>query len=317
MDIKKNQILVITSVIDKTVDYIIKKFPQCHFFRFNVDEFSSYSVSVTNDGFSIERNGSLITSKTCLSIYFRKPQLEDLTSVLDVPYHDFVHKESYSVVEGIAEIFEGRVLTKPSIMRRANNKAFQAMLAKRVGFNLPQMSITNDVAVLANFIATTKSIVKPVAVGEVIHNNKIKEFVQTNMIDSSVSSESLKYSPVYLQHYQDKDYELRVTYVGDTEFTVRIDSDNYIDWRKPDTINTYSTCSLPENISTQCRNFMNIVGMQFGCFDFIVKDEQYYFLEMNANGQWGWLEFELQLDISLSIVEYLSGHSQTAIISSR
>jgi len=46
--------------------------------------------------------------------------------------------------------------------------------------------------------------------------------------------------------------------------------------------------------------------MEFGCFDFIVNNDEWYFLEMNSNGQWAWLEFETGSPISQEIVEYLN-----------
>ena len=49
--------------------------------------------------------------------------------------------------------------------------------------------------------------------------------------------------------------------------------------------------------------------MKFGCFDFIIKDDLWFFLEMNANGQWAWLEFETGLNISGAIIDFLTGNS--------
>lgn len=298
-------ILIISSMIDRTSDYIVSKYGAENFFRFNVDDFSSYSIDIDELGFNIEKFKKLISSGNCESIYFRKPRHEVLDDVFDTSYHDFVHRETYSIIEGIAESFEGPVLTKPSIMRRANNKTLQAMISKKVGFLLPDMKITNSLNSIKCFSSRYKSIVKPVALGEVMHVGNVKEFVQTNMFDLSVPTENVNYSPVYLQKYQDKDYEVRATFVAKKSYAVRIDSDNHVDWRKKGANNRYSILSLPKNIYQKCLEFMSLLGMEFGCFDFIVKGGEYYFLEMNANGQWGWLEFSLDLEISKSIFNFL------------
>ncbi len=47
-------------------------------------------------------------------------------------------------------------------------------------------------------------------------------------------------------------------------------------------------------------------GIDFGCFDFIVFDNEWLFLEMNANGQWVWLEHKTGLNISKEIMRYLN-----------
>jgi len=63
----KNKILVITSSFDKTVDYIVMKFGQENFIRFNVDELHSSFISITN------KNGlhlsilSVLLTKTLLA----------------------------------------------------------------------------------------------------------------------------------------------------------------------------------------------------------------------------------------------------------
>ncbi|WP_226859539.1 hypothetical protein [Enterobacter cloacae complex sp. P14RS] len=50
---------------------------------------------------------------------------------------------------------------------------------------------------------------------------------------------------------------------------------------------------------------MKKLDLKFGCFDFIVSGGEWYYLEVNANGQWVWLEIELGLDISKKIMDYL------------
>ena len=139
-------------------------------------------------------------------------------------------------------------------------------------------------------------------------DEKTKEFVQTNIVDANINLDALKYSPSYFQLYQKKDYEIRATFVSSEVFVVKIESLNEIDWRKSDNKITYSVCEMPDDIYNKCIKFMKLCKMDFGCFDFIVHNDSWYFLEMNVNGQWAWLEFETELDISGSIVRYLRGY---------
>jgi len=50
---------------------------------------------------------------------------------------------------------------------------------------------------------------------------------------------------------------------------------------------------------------MEELGLKFGAFDFIVNNGEYFFLEVNSNGQWGWLEKTLRLSISDAIIDFL------------
>lgn len=302
--LKNEQILMITSSYDKTCNYLISKYPNVQFFRLDVDSFSEYSIICTVKGFEISRSDNVIDSKSCLSIYFRKPAVENLDGVFDAKYHSYVHKETYSVIEGIVEGFDGIVLTKPSIMRKANNKVYQASLVEKAGFVTPNMAITNSVNKLAYF-TKRQGIIKPVAIGD-ITTNSTKEFVQTNKIDPMFKTDIFKYSPSYLQDYIEKDYEVRITIVDDNIFPVKIMSENNIDWRKPNNKVTYEVYSINDDIRRKCLHFMEMCGMKFGCFDFIIKNDIWYFLEMNANGQWAWLEFETGSNISNAIIDYLT-----------
>ena len=313
-DIERNRlqykkILIVTSSYDNTCNYIMRKYSQLDFFRLDLDRFSEYHITFSSNGFKISDTSSHIDSKSCLSIYFRKPSMEKLDGIFDTHYHSYIHRETYSLIEGIVESFSGTVLTKPSTMRRANNKVFQASLATEAGFNLPEFVISNNETWLRYF-SGQKGIIKPIAIGEISRNSS-KEFVQTNLIDKSFDTQNFQYSPVYLQNFIDKDFEVRLTVVGQYFFPVKIHSENNIDWRKPNNKVVYETCSISPDIQDSCLKFMQHCNMQFGCFDFIIKDDVWYFLEMNANGQWAWLEFETGLNISGAIMDYLTKDSKT------
>ena len=67
---------------------------------------------------------------------------------------------------------------------------------------------------------------------------------------------------------------------------------------------------LPEEIADKCRRYLQHMGLNFGCFDFIVTpDGEYVFLECNPNGQWLWVELATGLKIADAIADFLSSQS--------
>lgn len=300
----KDVVLVITSSHDRTCDYLISKYKEVIFFRFNMDMFSTYELSISSEGFSISNKFRKVNNNSCKSIYFRKPVQEDLVDVYEEKYHQFSYRESYALVEGLVEYFPGKCLSRPSTMRRAGNKVFQALIANEVGFNMPTLSITNSLESVER-ISKNISIVKPLSIGEIADRSH-KEYVQTNLYDEKIDLSLLRYTPAYFQRYIDKDYEVRITFVAKKSFSVRIDSEDPIDWRRPGNEVTYSKCEIPNDIYENCLSFLDKTEMEFGCFDFIILNGEWYFLEMNANGQWAWLEFETGLPISKEIIGYLN-----------
>lgn len=298
-------ILVITSSFDKTIDYIIKKQGVNEFYIFNIDKFSEYQISYTKKGFEIKnQDHGVIFESDCSSIYYRKPTPENLNNIIDIKYHNHCYREVFSLIEGIAEAFDGKCLSRPSVLRKADNKILQAKISNKIGFLTPDYCLTNSDRLLTSHL-DAEIIVKPLSNG-VIEDDQSKEIVQTNVFDRNKEINALKFCPAYFQIYSQKQYEVRITVVDKEFFSVKIESEDKIDWRRKNNKIIYSKIDTPKKIKDKCLLYMQFFGIDFGCFDFIVYNDQWLFLEMNANGQWVWLEHEIELDISKEIMRYLN-----------
>ncbi|MBY0213871.1 hypothetical protein H7K07_22755 [Priestia aryabhattai] len=215
-----------------------------------------------------------------------------------------MQREMMTVIDGIAETAGDNAITRPSIMRKADNKVVQLQIAKEVGFTLPRSLITNFDYAAEKFSTKNRAIIKPISFGRIIESDKVG-FIQTNMVKNEVPINGLSCSPAYFQSYQSKDYEIRLTIVNNQLFGVRIDSSDKVDWRKENAVLQYTKISIPTSICEKCLDMMKILNLEFAAFDFIVSEGEYIFLELNANGQWLWLETELNLGISDGIISAL------------
>ena len=305
----KPKILIITTQKDITVDYIINKYKETTFFRVNTDLIGNYQIKIQDkDPFwEIQFGNTSINNLETLSIYYRKPLLPKLEEY-DKNFRDFMRREIVSVIDGIVESFPGKCLTKPSILIRADNKILQLSLAKRVGFQIPSSLITNSTNIAKEFTTKQKSIIKPISIGKIYENDLIR-IIQTNIVEERITMNNLEYCPSYFQEYKEKDYEVRATIIGKEIFAVRLDTqynkETLVDWRRKPELVKYSIIQLPQEIETKCFKLLRILNLDFGAFDFIVSNHEYIFLEVNANGQWGWLEGKLGINISGSIIKYL------------
>ena len=295
--------LVITSSVDETASYIIKKYGNIvDFFRVNIDRFNEYYFDVGDKGWSISNHDETITEGDTYSIYYRKPILPRL-NIYDSEYHFMIQRDIISLINGLADSFKGRVLTKPSILRKTENKIFQLLYASRNGWKTPQSYIGNNREKCFNY-EKTKSIIKPLTTGKVYGKKNI-EIYQTNLFRGV--GDDISFTPVYLQRYIPKQYEVRLTIIGKYIYTVRIDTQNQIDWRADYQNHKYTQIICPNYIMEKCYKMMTDFELSFGAFDFIVTPQnEWIFLEINPNGQWLWLENKLGLDISKGIVEYLT-----------
>ncbi|MEK4272094.1 hypothetical protein [Paenibacillus sp. FSL R7-0026] len=298
--------MVITSTVDQTVDYLISKFKhKLNFYRINTDKLQNYQIKVTTSGVIINGPIGEITADYIDAVYYRKPMLPDMT-LYDYKFHSLMQRDILTLIEGIAEISGKVILTKPSILKRAENKVIQLHFASRLGFVIPASLITNDCTDASSFCNNQTSIVKPLSVGRILELQKIN-YIQTNIVDQAIPIQNLEIAPSYFQKYVDKDEEYRVTIVGRSVFTVKIQSSDKVDWRRTTAKVHYTKASIPNTLVNQCLDLMKLLDINYGAFDFILKDGVYYFLEVNPNGQWLWLEQALSLNISSAIIDHLLG----------
>lgn len=298
-----SKILIITCSYDKTIDYIIEKNKyRANFFRFNVDLFSDYGITISNSYWEISYRNNTINSNTTLSIYYRKPTFPD-TSDFAPEYRRIINSDILAIIDGLANSFSGVVLTKPYLLRQAENKIFQLIYAKSHSILMPKSFIgNNDHWKCIN----DQRIIKPISVGKIETSSGIA-IIQTNLMHENDSYDSPELTPVYIQEYIKKSFEVRITVVDDDFFAVKIVSDNMIDWRAGNN-NQYEIIDIPIEIKKCIKMMMKDFQLRFGAIDYIVDvDGKWYFLEINPNGQWQWLECILGLSISDSIMNMLLG----------
>lgn len=298
-----SKILIITCSYDKTIDYIIEKNKyRANFFRFNVDLFADYGITISNSYWEISYRNNTINSNTTLSIYYRKPTFPD-TSDFAPEYRRIINSDILAIIDGLANSFSGVVLTKPYLLRQAENKIFQLIYAKSHSILMPKSFIgNNDHWKCIN----DQRIIKPISVGKIETSSGIA-IIQTNLMHENDSYDSPELTPVYIQEYIKKSFEVRITVVDDDFFAVKIVSDNMIDWRAGNN-NQYEIIDIPIEIKKCIKMMMKDFQLRFGAIDYIVDvDGKWYFLEINPNGQWQWLECILGLSISDSIMKILLG----------
>ena len=119
---------------------------------------------------------------------------------------------------------------------------------------------------------------------------------------------ALGIAPVIVQQriYPKTDY--RVTVVGEDVFPVRIFSKNgevALDWRTQKVGLEFDQCSLPAELISHCRTLVKTLGLQFGAIDLVESKGKFFFLEINPNGEWGWLQKTVGVPIAEALVGLL------------
>jgi glutathione synthase/RimK-type ligase-like ATP-grasp enzyme len=216
-------------------------------------------------------------------------------------------------LEGLYKILENSFwLNNVYKIRNAENKIYQLLLAKEIGFSIPDSLITNIPDKASYFFKEKNSscILKPIKSGLV--EGEIEEGVifTNEIILNHDNAQRIASCPTYFQNLVNKKGDVRITAVGDSLYPAFIHSqdenDSKTDWRKSVKLLKHSTFKLPDDISNKCIKLLKRLELNFGAIDFILdEDDNLIFLEINPNGQWAWIEKRLNYPISKEITKIL------------
>jgi hypothetical protein len=85
--------------------------------------------------------------------------------------------------------------------------------------------------------------------------------------------------------------------------------DGVVDWRRARILmekQNWVPHVLPDVLAAAIRQFMNDMSLHYGRLDFLLDHDNYHFLEVNPNGEWGWLDASGEAGILNALVHELS-----------
>jgi glutathione synthase/RimK-type ligase-like ATP-grasp enzyme len=202
-----------------------------------------------------------------------------------------------------------RWVNHPRCNRRAEDKPANLRRAAALGLDTPDWLVTNDPEEAQAFAARHEAIVGKAVESAYVGTGRA---LWTRRIDDRSWLERIGPEPYLLQRFIDKKNDVRVTIVGDDHFAVAIDSQataaSSIDLRAGRLTDLrHRQIKLPDEISSRIHELTAELGLRFAAIDLVVDaDDRHWFLELNPNGQWAWLEECAQVPIADAIVGVLT-----------
>ncbi len=275
------------------------------------------SVASNDEGmlFIATIDGVSYNLKDFSAIYYLHPHLpKELLNYEPAEYRQFIHRQFEEMRRVLWSVFRHKKwINDPWKVMMAENKAYQMSVARRIGLAMPATLITSDPDKVRKFYGDNGGdvVVKLFAMSPVL--NKV---VYTNRVtlEHMKQVESVRRSPSIFQARVEKEYELRITVVGNELFPVKIlsqrDEETALDWRRKPKLNDFEVrmepTDLPRDIQERIHSFMDAVGLRFGCIDMIVTPKhEYVFLEVNPSGQWYFVQVRTHLKIAQAIARLL------------
>jgi glutathione synthase/RimK-type ligase-like ATP-grasp enzyme len=325
-------VLIVTNDHDEHADAVILELNRrdVPVFRFHPEDFPhACSVSIEIEEGQVKgelRNAEhrVAFSDICAAWYRRSRNLYmGAVTRTSEKLDDYVKAQSTATVVAVCASLQTLWVSHPFKLRQGEVKARQLAEASRAGLKIPHTLISNDPARAAEFVGAlgeTECAIKPlIAIG--VTDEQGYRLPLTTTLPAGHALDSLALAPTMLQPYVDKAFELRCVVIGDSIFCAKLDSQadekSRVDWRGGDP--AHEVFELPEHVEASIHRLMDGFGLNFASLDMIVTPEgEYVFLELNPNGQWLWLEYELGLPLVSAMGDLLtSDHTPRAGASSR
>ncbi|MBF6073939.1 hypothetical protein IU498_04760 [Nocardia beijingensis] len=239
------------------------------------------------------------------SVWWRRPHHAQVPAGVRASDNDFRQAECDGFIQGLLWSIPAFWVNDPGADRTAARKIVQLETALRAGFAVPETLITNDPDEARSFVES-----RP---GPVVYKRtgtSRAEFAETRIIsrDDFGRLAAIRSAPTTFQDYVDATCDLRVVWVDGVEWTVRIDSQagvGKVDSRL-DTSVDFVHDHLPASVSKSLATLMGALGLSFGVLDIrLGRDGEYYFLEVNPQGQFAYLEIKTGLPIFRSLANLL------------
>lgn len=235
-------------------------------------------------------------------IWWRKPDTPQPHPALSEPSAiDCSRQEYRELMHSLAGCFPSAVwINDYWRMAQYSSKLNQIEIARSHGLFIPETIITTSADAARSFAARFRQVIaKPLYFSGFVHSGQ-QYACWTNILTEAdlhrLTDHDLALAPIMIQRRLRKALELRVTVIGEEVFPCAIstshDTVEGIDWRIKDVEQLpHRLVNVPEQISKALCGILRDMSLNFGAFDLVLdEDGSYYFLELNPNGQFYWVE---------------------------
>jgi glutathione synthase/RimK-type ligase-like ATP-grasp enzyme len=246
-------------------------------------------------------DGQCIRLGDVKAVWFRRSFAASVPrQVTDADERHFILREWAELLRGVLVTIDAPFVNDPIATLYAT-KPLQLALALRVGLNVPATLITNSARRALEFVGShpagaVHKTLKPYA----------PRMLPTKAWEEGDSAHlhELELAPTIFQTLVAGERELRITIIGERVFAAEHEP-SCLDGRA-DLSATYRPHDLPAPIRHALLQLMKRLGLIFGTIDMKLDScGNYHFLEVNAQGQFLWIEIETGLPLSATLADLL------------
>ena len=252
-------------------------------------------------------DGRSIDLGAAQSVWWRRPQVPDPSSVTDHDARMFTANEWNEALQGLWQLIRVPWMNPPARDEVAGRKAHQLRVAAEVGLRIPRTLITSDPDRARAFIAAQglgRTVFKTFSATHAVwRETRLVRQVELDSLDA------VRVAPVIFQEFVPAEADLRITVVGDRLFPAAIDArgtDYEVDFRMSLGQARTTTATLPAPVVDRLRALMGRLGLVYGAIDMRrTPDGEHVFLEVNTAGEFLFVEERTGQPISQAVADWL------------
>ena len=298
--------ILITSTLDQTSDLMMSYF-KSDVIRVDLDKMHQCKASCRNDKWHF--NGIDVTLSSISAIYWRKPSIpiSGADRNADEQLQNFEYRQRLYLLRSLS-----RSALRNNIWHLVDPlneyhvpKPFQLQIAKSY-FNVPDWGV---------FTGGIEPVIEPV-VSKALSPDPVQDdrhLVTTRLDDLT------KLHPDYtwfLQSEVDAIHDCTVIYCCGRLWGFSLNrplNQEWVDWRlinENHQPGQWTLFEIPSEISDKIKGFMKETQLNYARLDFLIgKDNQWWFLEANPNGQFAWLDG----DNKYGVLEHIARCAESSI----
>jgi glutathione synthase/RimK-type ligase-like ATP-grasp enzyme len=314
-------ILILSNKWDISVDFVVRELRKRDhpFLRLNTEDLISKKATITLPEIHIhvtKQDRSYDLSENVRVIWNRRPgnPFDDSPLAQKPPpaTQKYMNDQWYTWLEALQLLPNMTWINHPETGSRIENKIRQLWLASRLGFSIPNTIISNDPDAARLFLKNRGGrVIAKALYAPLIQEPEQDYFIFANQITEvrPEHDDEIKVSPIIFQEPIVPKVDYRVTVVGDVVMPVRIEPGDQgsvaLDWRTQKDGLRFRQCDLPVAVERLCRAYVKECGLLFGAIDLVERNDDFVFLEINQNGEWGWLQKPNGLPIAETLCDLM------------
>lgn len=312
-------VLVLTRELDPTADHVVGALAELgvEVHRINTAWFPtqlSFTAELRRDRWAgaLRTPHRVVDLEKVEAVWYRAPEAYTFPPELTAAERHHANMEAKYGLGGVLASLPAFWVNHPSRMADIAYKPTQLVRAAQCGLTVPDTLITNEANQAAEFARSAQTITKLIGASTIIEDGQRKIGYTRPVGPPDLDDlRGIEQTAHMLQRWVPKAFEVRLIAIGDQLTSAAITAgseETYVDFRIDYDANQYHLVDTPEPVAAGVRAFMAEAGLVYAAWDFVVTpDNEWVFLEVNAGGQYGFVEQKTGAPLTAQLADLLAG----------